>query len=655
MSNSLSCLSRIFAAMSLFAPMAFAQPPTDDLNGKTIHLHVESDDFNAFYFQNGDLPFTVVSKYNYSITLTGQDIYKQDFFFTSNGTVPDGEHFKWKFGKLGLNAAAEGRITVPDFQGKDTMWVIVDPAGPVTAPPVILLEAPKSINVLNPWTTTAPKLVYGTKTRAMSTTPGRCGWFTTLILDPTLVAGHFAEINNTDTYGKGGLTSKEDFDFAAEFASKGDNIWLNTEANAWTRTWPNKDGDCQYMMAATVRDFSKDHPDFDFGNITGERLTKGMVQSILGPDRKPISTGIGLPAPLTYGLFDKWWVTDTANADPKLRSYASCIDIPMGKARDGLWEYDSYRNSPSDHSFFPAEGTANNKHGDILPSSCYVKPPPDSTSWVTSGPFRNGNFCMESHATFIYQPGQNLAFRGDDDVWIFINDQLVVDLGGVHTPKSDSVGLDKLNLTAGKEYNWDFFYCDRQPCGSALRMKTSIYLRQRRALFGKPLPGPTPGSISLEIWKRARGPGSCASIANNADSIEATSLVYQVLNASGAVVKDLGAGGVFYGGAINIATPLVTVDTAFSTAAWDTLTPGATYRVVAFEPANPALKVEIPFRIPGSATGLIRRKPGNAKHGSARSRNVLGRVVPVFPNRVHSPAAFEKDPAAVRTAAPSFP
>ena len=71
-----------------------------------------------------------------------------------------------------------------------------------------------------------------------------------------------------------------------------------------------------------------------------------------------------------------------------------------------------------------------------------------------------------------------------------------------------------------------------------------------------------------------------------------------MLNASGTVVKDLAAGGSFYGGAINIATPLVTVDTAVTTAAWDTLTPGATYRVVAFEPANAALKVEIPFRIP---------------------------------------------------------
>src|ERR1041384_5483920 len=142
-------------AILLSALPVLAQPPADDLNGKTIHIYVESDNFNAFYFQNGDLPFTVVSKYNYSITLAGRDVYQQDFFFTSNGTAPEREHFKWKFGTGGLNAAAEGRITVAQFQGKDTMWVIVDPAGPVTAPPIITLEPPKFINIPNPWTTTS--------------------------------------------------------------------------------------------------------------------------------------------------------------------------------------------------------------------------------------------------------------------------------------------------------------------------------------------------------------------------------------------------------------------------------------------------------------------------------------------------------------------
>src|SRR5690606_8170593 len=215
------------------------------------------------------------------------------------------------------------------------------------------------------------------------------------------------------TYGLAGLASAADFDFAALFTLHGKSIWLNTEANAWTPVWPGKDGDCQYLMAATVRDFSMAHPDFDFGNVTGDFLTKGMVQTTIGPERKPVSTGIALRSPITYGQFDNWWKTDSTNTDPKLRSYEACVDIPMSKSSDGLWEYDSYRDSPTDRSFFPIEGAEFNKHGDVLPNSCYVKPPPDSTSWVTAGtPKRNGNFCMESHATFIYQPGQTFSFRG---------------------------------------------------------------------------------------------------------------------------------------------------------------------------------------------------------------------------------------------------
>jgi hypothetical protein len=181
----------IILVLLFWALPVTAQPPTDDLNGKTIHIHVESDDFNAFYFQNGDLPLKGDGKYNYSITFSGRDIYQQDFFFTSNGTSPVGEHFKWKFGKAGLNQTNEGRFTVADFQGKEEMWIIVDPAGAISAPPIIMLEAPKFIHILNPWPATAPKLVYGDKSRAMSTTPDRCGWFTTLVSRSSHGSGTF--------------------------------------------------------------------------------------------------------------------------------------------------------------------------------------------------------------------------------------------------------------------------------------------------------------------------------------------------------------------------------------------------------------------------------------------------------------------------------
>ncbi len=593
-------LLAFLAAFFLALSTPFAQPPTDNLNGKTIHLYVESDNFDTFYFQNGDLPFTKVSKYNYSITLSGRDIYQQDFFFTSNGTAPAGEHYKWKFGTTGLNASNEGRYKVSDFQGHSEIWIVVDPAGPVTAPPVLLFAAPRTVNILNPWSTTAPKIIAGGKTRAMTTTPDRCGWFSSLLLDNTMTKLHFAEVSDADTYGKGGFSSPVDYDLTPEFA-KGPSIWLNTQTNSWTNAWPNLDGDCQYLMAATVRDFSKDHTDFEFPGLTGDFLLKGMVQTALGPNRKPVRSAKATTPPVTFDSFDSWWKTDSTNADPKQRGYESCVDIPMSKSSDGLWEYDSYRDSPTDHSFFPVEGANNHFPAETM-ASCYVKPPPDTTVWVTGGPQRNGNFCMESHASFIYQKGQHFAFRGDDDVWVFINDQLVVDLGGVHTPKSDSVDLDKLNLTAGKEYKWDFFYCDRQPCGSSLRVKTSIYFRQQRSLYKEEIPSTVPGQVGFKILKLEGGKGSCGSVDTVTKPVEPASLTYQLLDATGKLIETLNEGVNNTAITISRGPTIVTVDPDKVTGL-----PAGPYRIVIFEPANEKVRVEIPFTVP--ARNLVEFEP----------------------------------------------
>ncbi len=636
-----SILLPILVTIPLLATEAFAQPPTDSLNGKTIHIYVESDNFDAFYFQLGDIALKSDSKYNYSITLSGIGLYIQDFFFTSNGTAPAGERFKWKFGKAGLNASDEGRYKVSDFQGHQEIWIVVDPSGPVTNPPLLLFEPPKTINILNPWPTTAPKLISGTKTRNMTTLSGRCGWFSAMLLDTTMTKGYFSEISNAKTYGKTGIGGSEDFDFTALFAQYGPTLWLNTETNSWTGTFPNVEGTCQYMLAMTVRDFSKDHPDFEYPTLTGNYFIKGMVQPTLGVDDKPVRTTTASTPPVTFDTFDTWWKTDSTNAAPTMRSYEGCFDIPMSKTNDGSWEFDSYRDSP-DHGFWPAEGALDHFPGEAV-TSCYVKPPPDSTIWVTNGPKRNGNFCTESHATFTYAPGQDFAFRGDDDVWVFIDGKLVVDLGGVHTPGYDSIDLDKLGLTAGKTYKWDFFQCNRQPCGSALRIKTSLYFKQLRSLYGIEKSGPAPGSITMELWKLIGGNGSCTSTGMKTDTLKAVNLTYQLLDAEGKLVKELVNGNTYYGG-ITLAEPAIVVDTAKLTPDGN-LTPGATYRVVAFESANPTLKVGVSFQIRSASSGLRRvQNPAGGSRPKARYRNVLGRRVTTFPARAHSPLVPQKDP-----------
>lgn len=580
----------------LAAAPVHAQPPVDDLNGKTIHVYLPSDDWDTLWLVNGEHVLRKTAPYWHSVTLSGKDIYQQDFFFRTR-------EYRLKLSKAGFREQEGARFTVPDFQGKDTMWIIVDPSGPVSAAPTVLLEPPKIVNILNPWQTTGPRLVLAGGPKGMATLQDHCGWFMAFLLKPADTKLHFQEINGTDTYGSGGFGSAVNYDLDPVFASKGVpgplglNLWLDTDNNTWLGGYPNKDGACQYMMAATVRDFSREHADFDFGGLTGDHIVTGMVQNGLSPARKPIRTAKTY-SPNLFNNFDSWWVTDTTNANPKLRAYETCTDIPMSKSSDGLWEYDSYRTPQ--HGFYPID--AFDRHADARTPSCYNLPSQPS-QWVTNQPAHNMNFCMESHAKFIYQRGQRFEFRGDDDVWVYIDGKLAIDLGGVHTPQADTIDLDQLSLVPGKEYNWDFFYCERQPCGSSLKIKTSIFFRQQRAL-DTVLSG-AGGIVDARIIKREGGTGSCAGLGDTTlRVVDAKNLTYQLWDANGKVVAPLGEGP-FFGG-ISIATPRVTVDTAKITG----LAAG-NYRIVAFEPANERVRVEIPFKV--NPRNLVEFEPNQDK------------------------------------------
>ena len=90
-------------------------------------------------------------------------------------------------------------------------------------------------------------------------------------------------------------------------------------------------------------------------------------------------------------------------------------------------------------------------------------------------------FCFESHAEFVYDPAQEFYFRGDDDIWVYINNNLVVDLGGNHMSAPGHVKLNTLGLKEGETYPIDIFFCDRRSTQSNIRIRSNIYFGQTAA------------------------------------------------------------------------------------------------------------------------------------------------------------------------------
>jgi fibro-slime domain-containing protein len=194
------------------------------------------------------------------------------------------------------------------------------------------------------------------------------------------------------------------------------------------------------QLTVTLRDFRDDHPDMQKG--VGSEL--GLVRADLGLDNKPVFAPPGASGTVSgKPSFDQWY------RDVPGINMPFSFQLPMVENPPGTFTFD-------DQDFFPLDGMG---YG--------------NQTW-----FHNFHFTTEIHSSFTYLGGEVFTFNGDDDVFVFVNKKLALDLGGVHGPMMKTIVFDavkaQLGITTGQTYQLDVFHAERHTSESTFRMVTTI-------------------------------------------------------------------------------------------------------------------------------------------------------------------------------------
>ena len=394
----------------------------------------------------------------------------------------------------------------------------------------------KVVRLLSPWKNTPTSFVVdATKevVRMSAFSKDTCGWFEgTYYKHAPDWKIYFKQSFGLEKYDMTGVIREgNDVEVLVNLDSlmnKSDTAWVypsdknkNYSRPEASSKYPSgRLGDCPSMkISAMLFDWAgesyHDSIDVDFGKtqrggeytrVTYNGITNdscsgtvtGMVQSTLVNGRPARADSSKYPwdkCAAAHNL-DKWFVPEFLGINPKTGDSLTnslCKDITLQLDNEGFW-YADYTNESGDCNdpvspgFFPLDhfkyldtkdsvGTIPNPKFDWSVDG-YVNLN-DGRGWVKDTCNHNYSYSMMVSASFKYVKGQYFEFRGDDDVWVFINNKLVVDIGGVHEKVEGAVDLDSLGLKEGREYPFHIFYAERNATGSNFKMRTSINLQKQ--------------------------------------------------------------------------------------------------------------------------------------------------------------------------------